>query len=325
MRLRKRYLPLVALLGAALAVIPAMASSTGSSTATVSGLESIMWSPMEVAITPGGTVTFKDTSRSVPHGIIWKSGNPETPACSGVPVNEGKTEWEGSCTFSKEGTYNYECYVHHMYMTGRIYVNTAGTIPTTTITTTTTTTPTTTTPTTTTPTTTTPTTTSTTPTTTGTTPTTTSTTPTQTTATTSQATAAPPIQTGTGQQPAGGSSSPLHANTPHDSLQGGSLRLATSQTLSVHGSIEVAQAGSRLEIELLAPSASIATAARSVVVGHLLKAKVSAGRFSFKIAPSGRLQSVLTRRGQIALTVRIVLTPPHGTRLTRTLTVTLRR
>lgn len=94
MSLRKRYLPVVALLGAGLAVIPAMATSTPSSTATVSGIETDMWSPMEVAITPGGTVTFQNASSSVPHGVVWKDG-PETPACTGVPINEGATNWRG--------------------------------------------------------------------------------------------------------------------------------------------------------------------------------------------------------------------------------------
>ncbi len=128
MSLRKRYLPVVALLGAGLAVIPAMATSAPSSTATVSGIETDMWSPMEVAITPGGTVTFQNTSSSVPHGVVWKSG-PEIPACTGVPINEGATDWQGSCTFSKEGTYDYYCYIHGMKMAGSIYVNAAGTVP----------------------------------------------------------------------------------------------------------------------------------------------------------------------------------------------------
>jgi plastocyanin len=320
MRLRKRYLPFVALAGAAVAVIPAMASSPQLSTATVSGLESRMWSPMEVAITPGGTVTFQNTSSVVPHGIVWESG-PETPVCSGVPIDRGEDNWKGSCTFSKEGIYDYYCFVHGVHMSGTVYVNPAGTVP---PTTTTTPTMTMTTTTATTPTTTT----STTPTMTATTPTTTGMTPTRPSGPPGSATAASSMEPGTGQPSTGGGSSPKPAGSPHDSLQGGALRLAESQSSSVHGSIQVAQAGSRLEVDLLAPSASIATpahATRAVIVGRLLQAHVPAGRFSFKVAATAKARRALARRGHLALTVKIILTPPRGTKLTRTLMVTLHR
>jgi hypothetical protein len=116
--------------------------------------------------------------------------------------------------------------------------------------------------------------------------------------------------------------------TPRDSLQGGSLRLTTSQSSSVHGSVQVAQAGSRLEVDLLAPSSALAAAAHSsgaVVVGRLVKTKLPAGRFSFKIEPTAKAQHALAHRGHLSLTVRIILTPPHGAGLTHTLTVTLHR
>jgi hypothetical protein len=96
----------------------------------------------------------------------------------------------------------------------------------------------------------------------------------------------------------------------------------------VRGAIQVAQAGSRLEIDLLAPSASIAGAAhaaQAVLVGRLVKAKLPAGRFSFKIALSGRAQRALAHHRHLVLMVKIILTPPHGSKLTRTLTVTLHR
>lgn len=130
MSLRARQLLPVLVLGAALAVIPAIAvsASAGSSSATVVGTEADMWSPMEVAITPGGTVTFQDTSSSVPHGVVWTTV-PETPKCTGVPINEGKTNWQGACTFEQEGVYQYYCYVHGTYMSGKIFVNAAGALP----------------------------------------------------------------------------------------------------------------------------------------------------------------------------------------------------
>ncbi len=336
MRLRKRVLPFAVLLGASVAVIPAIASSAGSSTATVNGTESLMWSPMEVAITPGGTVTFEDTSTRVPHGVVW-TNVPETPSCSGVPIDEGKTNWKGKCTFDREGTYEYYCYVHGMHMSGTIFVNATGTTTTETMTTETTTTETTTTGTTTT---------STTPTTTGTTPTTTtpSTTTSMTVSTTPGTTSNTPNMTssqagaasaGTSAYSAAGGSAGSSAmggasaggRAPKDSLTGGSLSLVTSQRGNVRGSVDVAQAGSRLEILLLASSASLATSSHpaALPVGRLVKAKVPAGRFSFRVSLSKRARLALARRRHLALTAKIALTPPGGARLTRALRLTVHR
>jgi plastocyanin len=128
-RPRKRHLLLAAALGAAIPVVPAIASSE--SAPTVSGLESIMWSPAQVAVASGGTVSFQDSSGTVPHGVVWETGNPETPACNGVPIDEGKTEWKGSCTFARAGTYRYYCSVHGMAMSGTVVVGSPGTTPTT--------------------------------------------------------------------------------------------------------------------------------------------------------------------------------------------------
>jgi plastocyanin len=124
-RASKRYLFLAAVLGGMVVVVPAIASSESSP--TVSGLESIMWSPAAASVEAGGTVTFQNTSAVVPHGVVWETGDPETPACNGVPLNEGKTEWKGSCTFAKPGVYKYYCYVHGMEMSGTIDVGSSGT------------------------------------------------------------------------------------------------------------------------------------------------------------------------------------------------------
>lgn len=127
-RLRIAALACGLLLVAALAVAAMVASGAGGSPgATISGLESRMWSPMEVTIAPGGTVTFQDTSSSVPHGVVWKGGAPETPDCEGVPIDEGRTNWKGTCTFAKEGVYEFYCYVHGMSMSGKVIVSSGST------------------------------------------------------------------------------------------------------------------------------------------------------------------------------------------------------
>lgn len=118
-------------LAAALVVAAVVAAGAGGAPGpTISGLESSMWSPMEVTIAPGGTVTFQDTSNTVPHGVVW-TGGPETPHCEGVPINEGKTNWKGTCTFAAEGVYDFYCYVHGMGMSGKVIVS-SGTTTTTT-------------------------------------------------------------------------------------------------------------------------------------------------------------------------------------------------
>ncbi|HEY5977723.1 MAG TPA: hypothetical protein VIT85_07680, partial [Solirubrobacterales bacterium] len=86
------------------------------------------WSPTQAATTPGGSVTFKSPSPGVPHGLSW-TGGPETPGCSGVPVNDGKTAWSGSCAFVQPGDYTFVCYVHPTEMKGTIAVGSGGSGP----------------------------------------------------------------------------------------------------------------------------------------------------------------------------------------------------
>lgn len=150
MRLRRRYIPLVALLGVATAMLPAIASSETSPTVEAVNVpangyseETHYWSPSQVAVMAGGVVMFSNPT-TVPHGVEWVGG-PTKPACgSGVPV--GTTEsasgskWSGTCTFSQAGTYTFYCTVHHAKMSGTITVNAGGTTTTTTTPTTTTTT-----------------------------------------------------------------------------------------------------------------------------------------------------------------------------------------
>jgi plastocyanin len=131
-RLRKRYLPLAAVLGAALVILPTIASSA-TSTETVEALAPYSWSPASAIVTSGGTILFKNKS-GITHGIIWTGGTAGgEPACNtgagnNIPIGVGKwsTSWEGSCTFSKTGTYTYECSYHMALMRGTITVATPG-------------------------------------------------------------------------------------------------------------------------------------------------------------------------------------------------------
>lgn len=111
----------------------------------------------------------------------------------------------------------------------------------------------------------------------------------------------------------------------------GSLKLTAPRRASaVSGSIEIGQsgAGGRLEVDLLAKSASLASARRSgsksVQVGRLVRTSVSAGKVSFSVALTARAKNALRRHHRLALTVKITLTPAQGQAATVTRSVMLR-
>jgi hypothetical protein len=102
-------------------------------------------------------------------------------------------------------------------------------------------------------------------------------------------------------------------------LVGGSLKLtAPRHGSSVSGSLVVSKsgAGGRLEIDLIASSASLAKVrhkqSTSTAVGRLVRSSVSAGNVSFSISLNARAKGALRRHHKLALTVKITLTPPTG-------------
>lgn len=116
---------------------------------------------------------------------------------------------------------------------------------------------------------------------------------------------------------------------PIGPLVEGSLKLtAPRRGSSVRGSVEVSNAGAggRLEIDLIAGSASLAAAHRSgpVRVGRFVRASVSAGRVSFSVGLNARARSALRRRHRLALTVKIALVPTHGATVAIARSVALR-
>lgn len=296
---RARYLPLVAVLGAALGGMPALATSAGS-TPTISGLESKQWSPSEVTIGAGGSVIFKNASTTLPHSVKWLSG-PGKPACTGIPES-GETHWEGSCTFSAAGTYSFFCTVHP-FMTGTVVVSPAGTTTTTTTTT-------------------------------GTTSTTTTTTPTGTGKhSTTGPTTSPGYQEGAGGNQYAASGSPggsqgaggAQTRGARLSLSGAAVSLASVQHgKSVHAAVLVPSQGSRLVIELLAASGQISRMGSAIPVGSLTRAGLHAGRMTFAVTIDRRAQRALRRRGRLRLLVRLTLSRPGAGSAHRNMTVQLR-
>jgi plastocyanin len=152
--LRRRYVLLVAVLGLATAVLPAIASSETSPSITAtntpgSGIyseERHAWTPSQVTVMAGGVVTFSN-STEVPHGIEWRSALKPTceEGAGKVPVGTtaaaSGTKWSGACTFAQAGTYTFYCTVHGPEMTGTVTVAANGTTTVTSTTTPTSTTP----------------------------------------------------------------------------------------------------------------------------------------------------------------------------------------
>jgi plastocyanin len=112
----------------ALIILLPAAANSADPTIEAAGGGPYSWSPSAAQTVPGGAVTFKNPSGSVEHGVTWTSG-PETPTCSNVPINDGKTSWTGSCSFTQAGTYGFYCSVHPTEMKGAITVSASGTPP----------------------------------------------------------------------------------------------------------------------------------------------------------------------------------------------------
>jgi hypothetical protein len=282
---------LAALVGATVAVLPALAAAPSEAKLEVNencvesdwpcwatpGSGSNPTPASKVTIAAGGEVKFADNA-STAAAVVWMGS---APACSGVPAS-AMTKWEGTCKFEQPGTYKFESSTLFNggpslnYTKYEIVVEGAatGTTPTTT---------------------------------------TTTTTPTTTTTTTTTSPTTP--------------SEPSHSSP----LEGGSraLKLAGSQRGStVHGSIEVSQAGSggRLEVGLFAAGASLAKAGHhaQVRVGRLVRSSLEAGSVSFSVPLSAKGKAALRRHQRLALTVKITLTPLHGAAVTVTRVVVVR-
>jgi plastocyanin len=130
---RGRHFVLAVIVGALLAITPVVASFATEPTieaATGSYGYGFRWNPSTAEVKEGGTVAFQNTSTSVEHGVQW-TGGPETPSCPGIPINEAKTSWKGTCTFTHPGTYTFRCVVHPTEMTATVTVSANGTATTT--------------------------------------------------------------------------------------------------------------------------------------------------------------------------------------------------
>jgi len=135
--MRARWPPLVALVGFAVAVVPALASNQ-----SVDAGPGIQFSSATVTVNAGESVTW--TNKGGNHSVVFD--DPSVKPFSGNNNNGAPdtSAWTATGTFPNAGTFAYRCGFHTSSMFGTVVVNGAG--GSTGTTTTTTTTPTTTTP-----------------------------------------------------------------------------------------------------------------------------------------------------------------------------------
>jgi hypothetical protein len=278
---------LAVLVGAAVAVLPALAAAPSEAKLEVNencvepawpcwatpGSGSNPTPASKITIAAGGEIKFADNATAA--AVVWMGS---APACSGVPAS-ATTKWEGTCKFEQPGTYRFESSTLFNegpslnYTKYEIVVEGAAT---------------------------------------GTTPTTTTTTTTPTTTTTTAPTT--PSEPSHGSPLEGGSRALKLAGSQRGSTVHGSIKVSQ------------AGAGGRLEVGLFAANAPLAKAGHSkkVGVGRLVRSSLKAGSVSFSVPLSAKGKAALRRHRRLALTVKITLTPLHGAAVTVTRGVVVR-
>ncbi len=120
---------------------------------------------------------------------------------------------------------------------------------------------------------------------------------------------------------------PIVAPAPGPAIVGAPSLRSAQRGVSVKGSLNVsaAGAGGRLEVDVFAKGASLASAkAAPVLVGRYVRGAVAAGRVSFTVKLNAKGRSALRRRRSLSLTVKIALTPASGRAASVTRSVVLR-
>lgn len=277
---------LAALLGAAVAVLPALAAAPSEAKLEVN--ENCVepdwpcWATpgstapaSKVTIAAGGEVMFTDHATTTA-AVVWTGS---APACTGVPTS-AVTNWEGKCKFEQPGTYRFESSTMFNepgidYTKYEIVVESAST---------------------------------------GTTPTTpTTTTPTTTTPSTPTTPSEPSHSSGSPLE--GGSRALKLAGSQHGSTVHGSIEVSRAGS---GGRLEIG-------LFATAASPAKAGHPAQVRVGRLVRSSLKAGNVPFSVTLSAKGRSSLRRHRHLTLTLTLTvsLTAPHGALATITRTVIL--
>jgi plastocyanin len=119
--------------GVGVAVLPSALADNQSVTAGGSsyGYATNRFAPMSVAVKPGETVTWSNAGGT--HNVEFDDAslNCTMPPAPAQPAGWGGGTGKVSCKFPNSGTFTYHCHLHGpMGMTGTVYVNSSGTVPT---------------------------------------------------------------------------------------------------------------------------------------------------------------------------------------------------
>jgi hypothetical protein len=269
---------LAALVGTAVAVLPALAAAPSEAKLEVNencvepdwpcwavpGSGANPAPASKVTIAAGGEVKFADNANTAA-AVVWMGS---APACTGVPAS-AMTKWEGTCKFEQPGTYKFESSTLFNeggsldYTKYEIVVESAAT---------------------------------------GTTPTTTAPTTTTTTAPTtpSEPSHSSPLE--------GGSRALKLAGSQHGSTVRGSIEVSQAGS---DGRLEVG-------LFATGASLAKAGHPAQVRIGRLVRSSLKAGNVPFSVPLSAKGKAALRRHQRLALTVKITLTPQHGAAVTVT-------
>jgi plastocyanin len=127
-----------------------------------------------------------------------------------------------------------------------------------------------------------------------------------------------------------GSSTSQGPPVPGTSPLQGKLTLAKSQRgTSVRGSVHIspAGAGGRLEVDLLARRASLASASGAfrARVGRLVRGGLHAGKFSFSVPLNAKGRRALRRHGHLGLSAVVQVSAPAAATVSQSRSIVLRR
>jgi len=301
--------------GAALAVaLPTLAPGAGAPTTAHFSAVDFAWevtgTPLSSAtIAAGGTVTFDYSSGGSSHNADFAGGPAPTSCTQTAGANSGPVPplpatptpagWSGDCRFDAPGTYAFHCDQHPYQMQGIVEVVDPNAPPPPTTTRGTTTTP----------------------------PRTTTTTPPRTGSTT-------PPRTGTTTTTPGGGSGAGGGPAPGGSTGSGPLagtlrlRIAREQVgVVLRGRVSTV-AGARVRVTALVSNRVLAQQPprhlRKVRIGSLRTRATDTGRASFALRLTRAARGALLRKGRLTVRLRVVVTPPAGRPLAKTIAVAVR-
>lgn len=112
----RRAVPFAILAGClGVGVLPALAADQDVA------ISDYAFTPKQVAVVPGETVSWHTAPGGVPHNVKFDDQD--------AALGPASASFSAHRTFGQAGTYRYECTVHP-FMTGTVYVNATGTVPT---------------------------------------------------------------------------------------------------------------------------------------------------------------------------------------------------